>query len=188
ELEPWCMTLASAARAITPRTRVLLPVHLYGHPANMVAVNQLARAHGLSVLEDAAPALGAEVNCRKVGGLARVGVFSFQGAKLLVTGEGGMLVTDDADPFEPVSPLADHGRDSDRPFHIPCIGYKYKLSNLQAALGLAQLERVEELVEKKRLIFDWYQQRLGRVPGIVLNAEKHWARATYWMTSVVLAE
>jgi perosamine synthetase len=186
--ETWCMDVASTARAVTPRTRVILPVHLYGHPANMVAVNQLARAHGLAVLEDAAPALGAEVNCRKVGGLGRVGAFSFQGAKLLVTGEGGMLVTDDAELFERISRLADHGRDPDRPLHIRTIGHKYKMSNLQAALGLAQLERIDELVRKKRLIFEWYRQRLGQVPGLTLNAEKHWARNTYWMTSVVLSE
>lgn len=186
DAQTWCIDPAAAARAVTPRTKAILPVHLYGHPANMVALNQLARAHNLAVFEDAAPALGASVNGKKVGGLGRAAAFSFQGAKLLVTGEGGMLVTDDEEIYTRARQLNDHGRDPLRPFQIAQIGFKYKMSNLQAALGLAQLERVDELVAKKRLIFEWYRQRLAGVRGLRLNAEKHWARNSYWMTSVIL--
>jgi perosamine synthetase len=152
----------------------------------MAAVQSLAQAHGLKVLEDAAPALGAEVNGRKVGGIGDVSAFSFQGAKIMTTGEGGMLVTSDERIFERAKFLGDHGRDPHVAFRIAEIGYKYKLSNVQAALGLAQLERIEELVAKKRLIHRWYQARLGALPGIQLNVERPWARNIYWMTSVVL--
>jgi perosamine synthetase len=186
--DTWCIDLQSASRVISSRTRVIVPVHLYGHPADMVALNELAQAHGLKVLEDAAPALGAEVDGRKVGALSDVGAFSFQGAKIMTAGEGGMLVTSDEALYERVRFLGDHGRDKHIPFHISAIGFKYKLSNLQAALGLAQLERIEELVEKKRLIFGWYRERLEGVPGLKLNVERSWARNIYWMTSLILDE
>jgi perosamine synthetase len=186
DAQTWCLDPASAARAITPRTKAIVAVHLYGHPTEMPVVETLAKAHGLKVLEDAAPALGAEVNGSKVGGLGDVSAFSFQGAKIMTTGEGGMLATSDEAIFERAKFLGDHGRDPHVPFRIAEIGYKYKLSNVQAALGLAQLERIEELVAKKRLIHRWYRQRIGKLPGIELNVERPWARNIYWMTSIVL--
>src|SRR5262249_52356960 len=125
---------------------------------------------------------------KKVGGLGDIATFSFQGAKIMTSGEGGMLVTSDGALFERVQFLGDHGRDKHIPFQIAEIGYKYKISNLQAALGLAQLERIEELVAQKRLIHSWYRQRLGGLPGLSLNVERPWARSIYWMTSVVLDE
>ena len=182
------MDVASAERAITPRTKVIAPVHLYGHPADMAAVTALARKHGLKVLEDAAPALGAEVNHKRVGGLSDVAAFSFQGAKILTTGEGGMLVTSDERLFERMRYLGDHGRDPKEPTKNTAIGFKYKMSNLQAALGLAQLERLDELVERKRLIFRWYQERLSGLPGVQLNVQRPWARNIYWMSSIVLED
>ncbi|HEV8058698.1 MAG TPA: DegT/DnrJ/EryC1/StrS family aminotransferase [Gemmataceae bacterium] len=188
EPDTWCMDMASAAQAITPRTKVIAPVHLYGHPADMVAATALARKHGLKVLEDAAPALGAKVNHKYVGGLSDVAAFSFQGAKLLTTGEGGMLVTSDEALVERMRYLGDHGRDPKDPTQNTAVGFKYKMSNLQAALGLAQLERLDELVEKKRLIFRWYEERLSGLPGVQLNAQRPWARSTYWMSSIVLEE
>src|SRR5205823_4304556 len=118
-----------------------LPVHLYGHPTDMVAIQELAREYGLRILEDAAPALGAEVNGKKVGSLGSMAAFSFQGAKIMTTGEGGMLVTNDEALFERAKYLGDHGRDATRALYITSVGYKYKMSNLQAALGLAQVER-----------------------------------------------
>jgi perosamine synthetase len=188
EPDTWCINPESVRRAITPRTRAIVPVHLYGHPADMTAINAIAQEHQLKVLEDAAPALGAEVNGRKVGGLSDVAAFSFQGAKIMTTGEGGMIVTSNGELYERIKFLGDHGRDRNIPFRISEIGYKYKMSNVQAALGLAQVERIEELVAKKRLIFSWYQQRLRDVPGIRLNAERPWARNICWMSSIVLAD
>jgi perosamine synthetase len=188
EPDTWCMNPDSARRAITPRTRVIVPVHIYGHPTDMKAITQLAREHGLKILEDAAPALGAEVHGCKVGGLGDLAAFSFQGAKVMTTGEGGMVVTSDETLFERVKFLGDHGRDKHIPFLISEVGYKYKMSNLQAALGLAQVERMEELVGKKRTIHSWYRQRLAGVPGLTLNTERPWARSIYWMTSLVLSD
>src|SRR5262249_39715757 len=132
EPDTWCMCPDSARRAVKRQTTAVLPVHLYGHPADMVALTRLARERGLKILEDAAPAVGARVNGRRVGGLGDAGVFSFQGAKVMTTGEGGMLVTDDEALFERVKLLADHGRDRHVPFLIREVGYKYKMSNLQA--------------------------------------------------------
>jgi perosamine synthetase len=188
EPDTWCMNLDSARRAITPRTKVIVPVHIYGHPTDMDGVRALAAEHGLKVMEDAAPALGAESQGRKVGSIGALAVFSFQGAKIMTTGEGGMIVTSDEELFERVKFLGDHGRDKHIPFLIREVGYKYKMSNLQAAMGLAQIERIEELVGKKREIFRWYREGLAGVPRIQLNAERPWARSIYWMTSVVLDE
>jgi perosamine synthetase len=117
-----------------------------------------------------------------------VAAFSFQGAKIMTTGEGGMIVTSDEELYERIKFLGDHGRDKHIPFRISEVGYKYKMSNVQAALGLAQVERMEELVAKKRLILSWYQQRLRDVPGIRLNADRPWARNICWMSSIVLVD
>jgi perosamine synthetase len=186
--DTWCMDTDRLAAAITPRTKVVVPVHIYGHPVDMDAVMGIAREHGLRVMEDAAPALGATVRGRQVGGIGDIACFSFQGAKIMTTGEGGMVVSSDPTLMERVRFLGDHGRDPVIPFHISEVGYKYKMSNIQAALGLAQLERIEELVGKKREIFGWYLDRLADVPGLALNAERPWARNIYWMSSVVLPE
>lgn len=184
----WCMDPASAERAITRRTKAIIPVHLYGHPTDMRAIRALADEHGLKVLEDAAPALGAEIEGRKAGSFGDAACFSFQGAKIMTCGEGGMLVTSDEAVYERAKFLNDHGRDPHRPFVIAEFGYKYKMSNLQAALGLAQLERIEEMIAKRRLIFQWYRRRLGGVSDLAMNVERYWARNIYWMTSVVLGE
>ena len=186
EADTWCMNVDLARKAITKRTKVIVPVHIYGHPTNMTKVTALAAAHGLKVMEDAAPALGGEVCGRKVGGLGDVSCFSFQGAKIMTTGEGGMLVCNDEALFERIHFLWDHGRDKYIPFQISEVGYKYKMSNLQAAMGLGQLERIEELVGQKRVIYSWYKERLGDMPEFTLNAEAPWARSIYWMTSIVL--
>jgi perosamine synthetase len=190
EIDPatWCMDPASARQAITPRTKAIMPVHLYGHPTDMKAICQLADEHGLQVLEDAAPALGAEIEGRKAGSFGHIAAFSFQGAKIMTCGEGGMLVTSDQALYERARYLNDHGRDPHRPFVISAIGYKYKMSNLQAALGLAQLERLEEMIAKRRLIFQWYRQRLGGASDLTLNVERFWARNIYWMTSIILGD
>ena len=169
---------------ITPATKAIVPVHLYGHPAAVHRISEIAAEHGLAVVEDAAPAIGAEIRGRRVGTFGAAAAFSFQGAKLLVTGEGGMLVTDDDDVYERALSLWDHGRDRTRGFWIERIGVKYKMSNLQAAFGLAQLERVDELIEAKRRIFGWYREGLDGLHGITLNHETAWARSIYWMTSI----
>ena len=188
EADTWCMNVDLAGKAITRRTKVIVPVHIYGHPTDMTKATALAAAHGLKVMEDAAPALGGEVCGRKVGGLGDVSCFSFQGAKIMTTGEGGMLCCNDEALYERIHFVWDHGRDKHIPFQISEVGYKYKMSNLQAAMGLGQLERIEELVGKKRVIYGWYKKRLADVAEVTLNAEAPYARSIYWMSSIILGD
>jgi perosamine synthetase len=184
--DTWCMAPSAFEAAITRRTRAVIPVHLYGHPAPMDAIVALARAHGIAVVEDAAPAIGATIGERKVGTFGDLAAFSFQGAKLLVTGEGGMLVTNSDDLFARAESLWDQGRDPNRQFWINRLGFKYKMSNVQAAIGLGQLERVDELIEAKRRVFGWYAEALDGVPHVTLNHEARGVRSIYWMTSILL--
>jgi perosamine synthetase len=181
----WCLDPASVEKLITARTKAVIPVHLYGHPAQMDRVMAIAAKHNLRVLEDAAPSVGAEFRGRRVGTFGDFAAFSFQGAKLLVTGEGGMLVTSNEDLHKRACAIWDQGRVPGT-FWIERTGYKYKMSNLQAAVGLAQLERVDEFIEAKRRIFGWYCDGLEGTPGIRLNREAPWARSIYWMTSLLV--
>ena len=184
--DSWCLDPASVEAAITERTKAIVPVHLYGHPADMDALRAVAGRHGLPLIEDAAPAIGAELRGRRVGALGTAGAFSFQGAKLLVTGEGGMLVTNDADVYAKAYKAWDLGVERSRGFWIDAHGLKYKLPNVAAALGLGQLERVDHLIEAKREIFAWYAEELEGVHGITLNHEAGWARSIYWMSSILV--
>jgi perosamine synthetase len=183
--ESWCLDPAALEAAVTPRTRAVVPVHLYGHPAAMEAILAVARRHGLRVVEDAAPSIGAEVAGRRTGAFGDAAGFSFQGAKLLVTGEGGMLVTDDDELYERARYLWSMGHEGD--FWIGETGWKYRMSDVQAAVGLGQLERVEALVEAKRRVHGWYREELDGVAGLTLSPEAPWARSIHWMTSVRVA-
>ena len=187
EEDSWCLDANSVAEKITSRTRAVMPVHLYGQPARMDRIMPLAKAHKLFVVEDAAPAIGAECGGKRVGSFGHFGCFSFQGAKLLVTGEGGMLLTDDDDLYQNVHKIWDQGRVPGS-FWIDANGWKYKMSNIQAALGLGQLERVEELVEAKRRIFGWYREGLREVPHVRLMREIPGTRSIYWMSNIYVEE
>jgi len=184
--DSWTLDPSKLEKIITKKTKAIMPVHLYGHPAEMDEIMRIAGEHGLYVVEDAAPSIGAEHNSKKTGSFGDFSAFSFNGAKLLVTGDGGMLLTNNEELYEIAKNLGDHGRDYSTPFWISRIGYKYKMSNIQAALGLAQLEKVDYLVNCKRKIFDWYSERLEDVEGIRLNSEVEHAKSIYWMTSLVL--
>ena len=188
EPDTWCMDPKSLEKAITPRTKLIVPVHLYGHPANMDEIGAIAAKHGIEIVEDAAPSLGANIRGKKTGTFGRLAAFSFQGAKIMVTGEGGMMVTNDTKLFEEIRLLWDHGRDPHKTFWNTQIGFKYKMSNIQAALGLAQLERIEELVSRKREIFSWYKAGLADCPNFQLNTERPGYRNIYWMTSVLVKD
>lgn len=191
EPDTWCMDPNLAEQAITPRTRAMIPVHLYGQPANMNKLVPLARSRGLAIIEDAAPALGATISTpegeQPVGSLGDIACFSFQGAKIMTTGEGGMAVTSSKTLFERMKFYNEHGRaPGGSGFQIAEVGFKYKMSNIQAALGLGQLERLDELVGKKRQILAWYKERLGGVKGLQLNPQTSWSHGIAWMSSVVL--
>lgn len=188
ESDTWCLDPTSVEKKITRRTKAIVPVHLYGHPANMRALRKIANKHKLFILEDSAASLGSEYHGQKTGSLGDIGIFSFQGAKIATTGEGGMLLTSDKNLYDKAFKMNAHGRSSKDGFWIEETGWKYNMSNLQAALGLAQLERIEELVAAKRKINSWYREFLGEIPGVSLNAEKPGIRNNFWMTSIVLNE
>jgi perosamine synthetase len=174
--------------AITPRTKAIVVVHLYGHPADLDPILELAGRHGLPVVEDAAEAHGAGYKGNPVGGLGAVGVFSFYGNKIVTTGEGGMLVTDDGELAEKVRRLRAHGMSTERRYWHPVLGYNYRLTNIQAALGVAQMERIDELVAAKRRVARLYAEGLEGVPGICLPPEASWASSVYWLYSVLVDE
>lgn len=186
--ETWCIDPEDTRKKITPKTKAIIPVHLYGHPADMDAINEIAREYGLSVIEDAAEAHGAEYKGKKVGSLGICGIFSFYGNKIITTGEGGMITTNDESLYERAKYLRDHAMSKDKRYWHTEIGYNYRMTNMQAALGLAQLERIEELIDKKRKIFNWYKELLSEMEGIKLNPEMPWAKNVYWMVCVLLGD
>jgi perosamine synthetase len=183
----WCLSAAAFERCITPRTRAVIPVDLYGGMPDMDAIVALARRRNIAVIEDAAQAAGGLYKGRPAGSLGDVGVFSFHGSKTLTTGEGGMLVTNRRDVYDRATVLRDHGRiPGEKMFWNGEVAYKYKMSSMQAALGLAQLERLEELIARKREAFAWYREELDGVAGVILNAEAEGTRNVYWMVTVIL--
>ena len=186
EEDTWCISPESVRKAITSKTKAIMPVHVYGHPANMDEIMEIANENNLIVIEDAAPSLGAVYKEKKTGSIGHCSAFSFAGAKMVTTGEGGILLTNDSEKFEEAKKLGEHGKSLDKTLWVDKIGFNYKMSNIQAALGLAQLERIEELLGKKRQIFSWYKKRLGEIEGIKINVEKPHCRNTYWMSTVVL--
>lgn len=188
EPDTWCADPMAVEQAITPKTRAIMPVHLYGHPADIEAINRIADAHGLVVIEDAAEAHGARINDKRVGSLGTVAGFSFYGNKLITTGEGGMLTTDDDRLATRLRFLKDHGMSPDFRYLHTELAFNYRLTNLQAALGLAQLEQIESFLEKKRQIFEWYRSALESIPGISLNVQRPGFENAFWMTSVVLED
>ena len=187
--QTWCLDAKSFEACITPRTKAVIPVNLYGNMPDWDALREVADRHSIAIIEDAAESIGSEFKGGRAGSFGATGVFSFLGSKTLTTGEGGMLVTDDDALRARVLFLRDHGRrPGDRLFHNTEVAYKYKMSSMQAALGTAQLERVEELVSRKREIFAWYAEELAGLPGLTLNYEAPGTRNTYWMVTAVLAE
>lgn len=185
----WCLSASAFERCITPRTKAVIVVDLYGGVADYDAIRSVAAKHGIFVLEDAAEAVGAIYKGKKAGACGDASVFSFHGSKTLTTGEGGMFATNRRDLFNRVLQLRDHGRvPGDKFFWNVEVGYKYKMSSMQAALGLAQLERIEELIARKREAFGWYQEELAGIAGVTLNFEPPETRNVYWMVTAVLSK
>lgn len=181
----WCLAAPAVESAISDRTRAIIAVDLYGGMPDYGALEAIADAHGLILIEDAAESVGSAWRGRSAGSFGRIAVFSFHGSKTLTTGEGGMLVVDDDALADRVRRLRDHGRaPGDRYFLNTEVGFKYKMSSMQAALGLAQLERLDELVGRKREIFGWYAHRLDG--HVQLNAEPPETLNSYWMTTAVV--
>lgn len=174
---------------ITSKTKGIIPVHLYGHPADMAEINRIAKKHGLWVLEDAAEAHGAEVRGRKVGGFGACAVFSFFGNKIITTGEGGMVTTDDDALASKLRLYRGQGMDLNRRYWFPVVGYNYRMTNIQAAIGLAQLERIDNALAERNRLAGWYNKALDAMRGrIVLPEQAGWAKQVYWMYNIFLRD
>lgn len=179
----WCIDPEKIE--ISPETKAILPVHLYGHPCDMGPIMDLAEDHGLYVIEDAAEAHGAEYKGKKIGSFGDISCFSFYGNKILTTGEGGMCLTDDEELYKKMRILRDHGMNPNKRYWHDVVGFNYRMTNMQAAIGVAQLNRLDEFVRKKRQIARWYEQDLtGETIG--LHPEMPWAKCVYWMYSILV--
>jgi perosamine synthetase len=176
-----CLDLASVKSLISPKTKAIMPVHLYGHPADMDALNAIADAHGIAVIEDAAEAHGAEYKGRRVGGLGKCAVFSFYGNKVITTGEGGMLTTNDPELYQRAKLLRDHAMSPQKRYFHEQRGFNYRITNLQAALGVAQLERIDDFLERRTEIMNWYHSEIPTTDQVRLNRVKKWAKSAFWM-------
>lgn len=185
----WCLDMESFKASITTRTKAVIAVDLYGGMPELEVIRSIAQQHGVAVIEDAAEAIGSEYHGQKAGSLGDISTFSFHGSKTLTTGEGGMLATNHEDIYQRVLFLRDHGRQpGHRLFFNSEVAYKYRMSSMQAALGLAQLERIEELIEHKRRTFDWYAANLADIKEITLNNELPGTKNSYWMVTIIMAE
>lgn len=184
--DTWNLDPEAAARAVTPRTKALMPVHLYGQPCEMEALMALARQRGLLVIEDAAEALGAQYGGQQVGTFGDAAVFSFYGNKLITTGEGGMVLFREKTIAERARILRDHGMDPKRRYWQQEVGYNYRLTNLQAAVGVAQLERVESFIARKLEMASRYTEALSGRKELVLPLARPGTRNVFWMYSIIV--
>lgn len=187
--DTWCINPELVEAAITPRTKAIVAVHLYGNLCNMDALLAIGKRHGLPVIEDAAEAIGSSWYGKHAGTMGSFGVFSFHGTKTITTGEGGMFVTNDAALYEKVLTFSNHGRarGQNKQFWADVIGFKYKLSNIQAAIGCAQMDRIDELIVGKRRIFTSYAERLRDLP-LSMNPEPEGTSNGFWMPTIVFDE
>jgi perosamine synthetase len=185
--DTWCIDPARVAEAITDRTKAIIAVHLYGNLCDMNALLAIGANHGIPVIEDAAEALGSIWHGKRAGSMGVFGAFSFHGSKTVTTGEGGMFVTQDTALYERVLALNNHGRIRGQPkqFWPEMIGFKYRLSNIQAAIGCAQVERIDDLIAAKRRIFTYYHAQLQGLP-ITMNPEPKGTANGFWMPTVVV--
>ena len=187
--DTWCIDPTKIEAAITSRTKAIIAVHLYGNLCDMESLLKIGMKHNIPIIEDAAEALGSEWYGKRAGSMGIFGTFSFHGTKTLTTGEGGMLVTQDKALYEKVLSLSNHGRvrEQNKQFWPDRLGYKYKMSNIQAAIGCAQMERINELIARKRDIFQSYAEKLNSLP-LKMNPEPPRTKNGYWMPTIVIDE
>ncbi|MEE8575401.1 MAG: DegT/DnrJ/EryC1/StrS family aminotransferase, partial [Thermodesulfobacteriota bacterium] len=186
EPDTWNMDASQVEPLITEKTRAIIPVPLFGHPCDMDAIIDIAKSHGLYVIEDAAEAIGSTYKGKRCGSIADISTFSFYGNKTITTGEGGMVVTDSDELAEKVRLLKGQGMDPLRRYWFPVVGYNYRMTNVAAAIGLAQLESIDKFLAKRREIAAWYGEHLKGIPGITLPIEKDYARHSYWIYSILI--
>lgn len=188
DFKTWNIDPAEVEKAITSKTKAIMPVHLYGHPADMDAINKIADRFDLLVVEDAAEAQGAFYKEKPVGSLGAVATFSFFGNKVITTGEGGMIVTDDEEIASKCRILRDHGMSPDKRYWHPELGFNYRMTNLQAAIGVAQMRKFDLIIEKKKTISSKYVAELSGVKGIGLPPDESWASNVYWLFTILIDE
>jgi perosamine synthetase len=186
EPETWNMDPEKLAGAITSRTKAVIPVHIYGHPCDMQPIMELAGKKGIKVIEDCAEAHGAEYNGKKVGSIGDSGCFSFYGNKIITTGEGGMCTTNDQNLAERMRFLKDHAMDKAKRYWHPEIGYNFRMTNIQAAIGVAQMEQIGKFIEIKIRNAALYKKLLQGVKGITFQPQMPWAMSVYWMHSILI--
>ncbi len=182
----WCINPEKIEEKITDKTKAIIPVHLYGHPCDMNWIKDIAQDHNLYIIEDAAEAHGAECKGKKIGSFGDISCFSFYGNKIITTGEGGMCLTNNEELAEKMRILRDHGMNPNKRYWYDVIGFNYRMTNLQAAIGVAQVKKLNEFVEKKREIAKIYNSYLKDTKGITLPPEMNWAKNVYWMYSVLI--
>ncbi|MDB4538771.1 DegT/DnrJ/EryC1/StrS family aminotransferase, partial [bacterium] len=179
--ETLCVDVASAESMITPRTKAIMPVHLYGHPADMTAVMALAERHGLVVVEDCAEAHGSEIEGQRVGSFGECGTFSFYANKNMTTGEGGMITTNSEQLADDLRELRDHAMSKTKRYWHERMGFNYRMTNLQAAVGCAQMESLPRFLAERRRVFARYQANLADDSRVRLNREAPGTKHSYWM-------
>lgn len=182
----WCLDPISTKRALSQTTKAIVAVHSYGHPVDLDPILAMAGDHGISLVEDCAEAQGAKYKGKTVGSLGHAGAFSFYGNKIMTTGEGGMVTTRDGELADRVRLLRDHAMDANRRYYHAEVGYNLRLTNLQAALGCAQLSRIEELLSKRSQVLGWYREELSHLGDVDLNPCSPWAEPVNWMVCLLL--
>jgi len=182
----WCINPEKIEEKITKNTKAIIPVHLYGHPCDMGAIMDIAEDNNLYVIEDAAEAHGAEYRGRKTGSFGNISCFSFYGNKIITTGEGGMCLTNDEELADKMRILRGHGMNPNKKYWHDVIGFNYRMTNVQAAIGVAQLEKISEMVETKRENAMLYNSLLKEIDGIGLPPEAKWVKNVYWMYSILV--
>ncbi|MBI2542867.1 MAG: DegT/DnrJ/EryC1/StrS aminotransferase family protein [Candidatus Aenigmarchaeota archaeon] len=190
DVEPrtWNIDVDKIEEKITKDTKAIMAVHIFGHPCDMDPILKIANEHGISVVEDAAESIGAEYKGKIVGCLGDVGAFSFYGNKIITTGEGGMVVTNNEETAERIKAFKNHWFDKDRTFIHKNIGFNYRMTNIQAAIGLAQLENIEKHIKIKRDIVQTYNNLLKEVDGVRTPIEEKWAKSVFWMYAVLIQD
>lgn len=186
--DTWTISIAKIEDAISEKTKAIMPVHLYGHPCEMEQISNIAKKYSLKIIEDCAQALGAEYKGRRVGTFGDVACFSFFANKVITTGEGGMVVTRDKQLFNRMALLRDHGMSKDRRYWHVEAGFNYRMTNLQAAVGLAQLERIDSFLNLRAQVTAIYDERLGAIEGLFLPPNAKWAKNIHWLYCIEIEE
>ena len=184
--DTWCLDPRALEAAVTNRTRGVIAVHLYGHPADMDALQAVANRHGLWVVEDAAESHGARYRDRPTGSLGAIGVFSFYGNKIVTSGEGGAITVDDPELEQRIRLLRGQGMDPARRYYFPIVGYNYRLTNVACAILCAQIERLPDLLADRRRVFDGYRRRLEGIEGIGFQPVADWATPAPWLFCITV--